>query len=55
MGRRKGRKCVRDHTKVSVTEADFGCNFHQREIMSEGGERANLNGANAPDGFGNQL
>ena len=55
MGRRKGRKSVGDHTKVRVAEVDFGRNFHQREIMSEGGERANLNGANAPDGFGNQL
>ena len=27
----------------------------QREIMSEGAERANLDGANAHDGFGNQL
>ena len=27
----------------------------RREIMSEGAERANLIGANAHDGFGNQL
>jgi hypothetical protein len=55
MGRRKGRKSVRVHTKVSAPEADFGGNFHQREIVSEGAERANLNLVNAHDGFGNQL
>lgn len=55
MGRRKGRKSVDDHTKVRAAEVDFGPNFCQREIMSEGAERANLIGADAPDGFGSQL
>jgi len=55
VGRRKGRKCVADHTKVSTPQVDFECLFQAREIMSEGAERANLDGANAHDGFGNQL
>jgi hypothetical protein len=55
VGRRKGRKCVADHTKVSTPQVDFECLFQAREIMSEGAERANLDGANAQDGFGNQL
>ena len=55
VGRRKGRKCVADHTKVSTPQVDFECIFQAREIMSEDAERANLDGASAHDGFGNQL
>jgi hypothetical protein len=55
VGGRKGRKCVADHTKVSAPQVDFECLSSAQKYKSEGARRANLTGANAHEGFGNQL